>query len=51
MTDNALVYTRASVFRALLAATGARHITTPPFTPRWNGKACVLASPCRPVGR
>jgi len=39
MTDNALVYTRSAAFRALLAATGARHITTPPFTPRWNGKA------------
>ncbi len=26
-------------FRALVASTGARHIVTPPYTPRWNGKA------------
>jgi transposase InsO family protein len=39
MTDNALVYTRSRRFGALLAAAGARHITTPHYTPRWNGKA------------
>jgi transposase InsO family protein len=38
MTDNALVYTRSRGFRALLASLGARHIVTPPYTPRWNGK-------------
>jgi transposase InsO family protein len=39
MTDNALVYTRSARFRELLERTGARHITPPPYTPRWNGKA------------
>jgi transposase InsO family protein len=39
MTDNALVYTRATRFGALLAQLGAKHITPPPYTPRWNGKA------------
>jgi len=38
MTDNAYAYTKSRAFRALLAAVGARHITTPPYTPRWNGK-------------
>jgi transposase InsO family protein len=39
MTDNALVYTRSTRFRELLNAIAARHITPPPYTPRWNGKA------------
>jgi transposase InsO family protein len=39
MTDNAMVYRRSYAFAALLAAHGARHILTPPYTPRWNGKA------------
>jgi transposase InsO family protein len=39
MTDNALVYTRSERFQALLASIAAKHITTPPYTPRWNGKA------------
>jgi transposase InsO family protein len=39
MTDNAFVYTNSRRFRELLAATGARHIKTPHYTPRWNGKA------------
>jgi transposase InsO family protein len=39
MTDNALIYTRGERFKSTLAASGARHITTPPYTPRWNGKA------------
>jgi transposase InsO family protein len=38
MTDNAWVYTKSPRFRALLAGVGARHIATPPYTPRWNGK-------------
>ena len=38
MTDNAKVY-GSHRFQAVLAATGARHITPPPYTPRWNGKA------------
>ena len=38
MTDGAMVYRRSRRFKALLAAAGARHIITPPYTPRWNGK-------------
>jgi transposase InsO family protein len=39
MTDNAMVYRHSRRFAAVLAAQGARHILTPPYTPRWNGKA------------
>jgi transposase InsO family protein len=39
MTDNAMVYRRSHRFAAVLAIQGARHILTPPYTPRWNGKA------------
>src|SRR5437763_93100 len=39
MTDNALVYTNSRRFRDVLTAVGAKHITTPPDTPRWNGRA------------
>ena len=38
MTDNAFVYTKSRRLQALLAASGARHIVIPPYTPRWNGK-------------
>jgi transposase InsO family protein len=38
MTDNAMVYRHSRRFKAVLAAAGARHIRTPPYTPRWNGK-------------
>jgi transposase InsO family protein len=38
MTDNAFAYTKSTDFQALLVSTGARHIKTPPYTPRWNGK-------------
>jgi transposase InsO family protein len=39
MTDNALAYTRGQRFQAVLGDNELRHITTPPYTPRWNGKA------------
>jgi len=39
MTDNAFVYTNSRRFRETLTGIDARHITTPPYTPRWNGKA------------
>lgn len=39
MTDNARAYSAAAVFQEALAQAGARHILTPPYTPRWNGKA------------
>lgn len=38
MTDNAMVYRHNRSLRELLAAHGAQHIRTPPYTPRWNGK-------------
>jgi transposase InsO family protein len=38
MSDNAFAYRRSNAFREQLAALGARHILTPPYTPRWNGK-------------
>jgi transposase len=50
MSDNGACY-RAKVFAAELDRVGARQIFTPPYTPRWNGKVCVLASACRPLGR
>jgi transposase InsO family protein len=37
MSDNHKAYT-SQHFQALLAELGARHIPTPPYTPRWNGK-------------
>lgn len=39
MSDNAFAYRLSNDFQAVLARAGARHITTPPYTPRWNGKA------------
>ena len=38
MTDNALVYTRGERFARVLAVHRLRHIRTPAYTPRWNGK-------------
>jgi transposase InsO family protein len=38
MTDNAMVYRRGNAFAQVLADHDARHIRTPPYTPRWNGK-------------
>ncbi len=39
MTDGAVAYRRSRAFAAVLAAQRLRHILTPPYTPRWNGKA------------
>jgi transposase InsO family protein len=39
MTDNAFVYRHSRHFQAVLAQLAAKHIRTPPYTPRWNGKA------------
>jgi len=50
MSDNHKAYT-SHRFQALLTELGARHIPIPPYTPRWNGKVCVLAWACRPAGR
>jgi transposase InsO family protein len=38
MTDGAFSYRHNRSLRELLAAHGIRHIITPPYTPRWNGK-------------
>ena len=38
MTDGAWTYTHNHALRELLAERGIRHIVTPPYTPRWNGK-------------
>jgi transposase InsO family protein len=38
MTDGAWAYTHNNDLRSLLATREIRHIVTPPYTPRWNGK-------------
>ncbi len=38
MSDNALAYANSRAFRGVIERAGARHILTPPYTPRWNGK-------------
>jgi transposase InsO family protein len=38
MTDNAFVYRHGRRFNELLDRHGIKHILTPPYTPRWNGK-------------
>ena len=39
MTDNAFVYRHGRRFNQILQAHQVKHILTPPYTPRWNGKA------------
>jgi transposase InsO family protein len=38
MTDGAMTYRRNLALRDLFAQREIRHIITPPYTPRWNGK-------------
>ena len=38
MTDNAFAHRHSRAFHTVLESLRARHIRTPPFTPRWNGK-------------
>lgn len=38
MSDNAFAYRKSNAFKATLERHRARHILTPPYTPRWNGK-------------
>jgi transposase InsO family protein len=38
MTDGAWNYTHNRALRELFTTRGIRHIVTPPYTPRWNGK-------------
>jgi transposase len=51
MTDNAFAYIHNKTFKALLHARAIDHLRTRPYTPRTNGKVCVLAWGCRPIGR
>jgi transposase len=50
MTDNGSAY-RSTMHAIACRALGIKHIRTKPYRPRTNGKACVLGSGCRPVGR
>jgi transposase InsO family protein len=50
MSDNAKCYT-GHAFRATVDQLATRQILIPPYTPRWNGKICVLGLGGRPVGR
>jgi transposase len=50
MTDNGNAY-RSKAHAIACRALEIRHIRTRPYRPRTNGKACVLASACRPPGR
>jgi transposase InsO family protein len=38
MTDGAWAYSHNNALREIFAQHGIRHIVTPPYTPRWNGK-------------
>jgi transposase InsO family protein len=38
MSDNAKCYAQSQLFASTLIGLGAKHILTPPYTPRWNGK-------------
>jgi hypothetical protein len=49
ITDNGNPYL-STVHAIACRALGIRHIRTQPYRPRTNGKACVLASRCRPAG-
>jgi transposase InsO family protein len=51
MSDNGACYRSRAHRRALRELGIRRHLFTRPYRPRTNGKACVLASGCRPVGR
>jgi transposase InsO family protein len=51
MTDNAFAYTQSKSFKELLYQRVIIHIRTRPYTPRTNGKVCVLGWCCRLVGR
>ena len=50
LTDNGSAY-RSAIHAIACRALGIRHLRTRPYRPQTNGKACVLASACRPVGR
>jgi transposase len=50
LTDNGSPY-RSAIHAIACRAIGIRHLRTRPRRPQTNGKACVLAWWCRPMGR
>jgi transposase InsO family protein len=50
LTDNGSAY-RSTIHALACRALGIRHLRTRPYRPQTNGKACVLAWGCCPVGR
>lgn len=46
MTDGHMSYRLGALFRAVREAWGIEHILTPPYTPRWNGKAEAAVGIC-----
>jgi transposase InsO family protein len=50
MTDNGSAY-RSALHAIACRTLRLKHLRTRPYRPHTNGKACVLASRCRPVGR
>jgi transposase len=50
ITDNGSPY-RSAIHAIACRALGIRHLRTRPHRPQTNGKACVLASGCRPIRR
>jgi transposase InsO family protein len=50
ITDNGSPY-KSTVHAIACRALGLRHLRTRPYRPQTNGKACVLAWGCCPVGR
>ena len=50
LTDNGSGY-RSTVHAIACRVMGICHLRTRPYRPQTNGKACVLGSGCRPLGR
>jgi transposase InsO family protein len=50
LTDNGSAY-RSRIHAIACRVLGLKHLRTRPYRPQTNGKACVLASGCRPLGR
>jgi transposase InsO family protein len=51
LSDNTWAYTKNKDLAVLLDRRQILHKRTRPYSPQTNGKVCVLASRCRPVGR
>ena len=50
ISDNGACY-RSKLHALVCRTLGIRHLFTRPYRPQTNGKACVLGSGSRPVGR